>query len=104
MLPAGGSNVCSHTFSTTRSAPCSAASAAAHVSAVRLPGDPSTPTTMVFHPLTVASSSSADAGTLRATVALFVPDAIAHFYVCKPIHADMRPDGGRHSVQGRVWP
>src|SRR5215218_6681556 len=63
-LPAGGSSVCSHTFTTTRSAPCSAASAAAQVSAVRLPGDPSTPTTMVFHSLTVVSPSSVDAPAL----------------------------------------
>src|SRR5256885_3154655 len=59
-LPAGGSSVCSHTFNTIKSAPCSAASAAAQVNALRLPGDPSTPTTMVFHLLTVASSSSVD--------------------------------------------
>src|SRR5918912_474839 len=59
-LPAGGSSVCSHTFRTTNSAPCSAASAAAQVNALRLPGDPSTPTTMVFHSLTVVSSPGAD--------------------------------------------
>src|SRR5256885_1903185 len=54
-LPIGGSSVCSHTVSTTKSAPRSAASAAAQVNAVRLGGDPSTPTTMVFHLLTVVS-------------------------------------------------
>src|SRR5215212_8661081 len=59
-LPAGGISVCSQTFSTTRSDPWSRASAAAQVKAVRLPGDPSTPTTMVFHCLTVVSSSSVD--------------------------------------------
>src|SRR3954452_15924409 len=51
--------MCSHTFITTRSAAWCEASAAAQVNAVRLPGDPSTPTTMVFHCLTVASSRGA---------------------------------------------
>src|SRR3954454_20141038 len=59
-LPAGGSRVCSHTLRTSRSAPWSAASAAAQVKALRLPGDPSTPTTMVFHSLTVVSSPRVD--------------------------------------------
>src|SRR4051794_5184743 len=55
-LPVGGGSVCSQTFRTTSSAPCSAASVAAHVNALRLPGDPSTPTTTVFQALTMLSS------------------------------------------------
>src|SRR5919112_2068789 len=58
--PTAGGSARSHTFRTTRSAPCSAASAAAHVSALRLPRDPSTPTRTVFHVATAASSSSDD--------------------------------------------
>src|SRR2546430_13408788 len=62
--PAGGSSGYSHTCRTTNSAPCAAASAAAQANAVRLPRDPSTPTRMVFHVLTVVSSSSVDAPAL----------------------------------------
>src|SRR5215218_8274905 len=59
-LPTAGGSARSHTFTTTKSAPWSAASAAAQFSALRLPTDPSTPTRTVFHVATAASSSSDD--------------------------------------------
>src|SRR4051794_37679339 len=55
-LPAGGSSVCSQTFTTTRSAWWSTASAAAHARALWLLADPSTPTRTVFHLCTLDSS------------------------------------------------
>src|SRR3954454_1544491 len=63
--PAGVSKGCSHTFRTIRSAPWSAASAAAQDNALRLPRDPSTPTRTVFQVFTVVSSSSIDAPALK---------------------------------------
>src|SRR3954454_13349536 len=63
--PAGVSNGCPHPFRTIRSAPWSAASAAAQDNALRLPRDPSTPTRTVFQVFTVVSSSSIDAPALK---------------------------------------